>query len=165
MAFLLIAMGLVGCFRLYYQTNSLGKTDAVQLEQLLKQDKIFIVHSPADVFEMEFVKIDGDHLTGNRVALDPKYDKLLNPGRQNNNSVNRRIKKVCFEQVHLYTSSIIHNRDSVSLPIQDISRMDVYSPDKAAIRESRTASIIGITLCAGAIIGLGFYIASTIVFF
>lgn len=160
---LLLVFSLSSCFKLYYQTNSVPKTDAGSLEQYRLQDKHFIVHSSNSFFELKNPRVTGETLSGERDSLNPKYDNFLNP-TEKANPVRRGEKNRCFSEVHLYTSDAVDGKDSVTLLISQINRVDSYGPDKKAIKDSRVSSIVGITIAATALVGLGFYVSSSITF-
>jgi hypothetical protein len=162
---LLLVFSLSSCFKLYYQTNTVHQTNADSLERFRLQDKHFIVHSSGSFFELKNPRVAGEILSGDRDSVNPKYDNFLNPTGEIAIPLRRKDKNRCFNEVHLYTNDTVHGKDFVTLPISKINRVDAYGPDKKAIKDSRVASIIAITIGTTAVIGLGFYVASSIVIF
>ena len=161
---LILMFSLSSCFKLYYQTNSVSKTDAESLEQFRLQDKHFIVHSSGSFFELKNPRLTGETFSGEWDSLNPKYDNFLNPVGEKAIPVRRRDKNRCFNEVHLYTPDSVNGKDPVHLLISQINRVDVYSPDSKATKDSRVSSIVGITIAATALVGLGYYISSSITF-
>jgi hypothetical protein len=162
---LFFVFSLCSCFKLYYQTNSVQKTDSESLDKFRLQNKHFIVHSAGSFFELKNLRLTGETISGARDSLNPKYDNLLNPVGEKAIPLSRKEKDRCFDEVHLYTNSAVSKKDSVSLLISEIKRVDAYGPDRKAIKDSRLASIIAITIGTTAVIGLGFYAASQMVIF
>jgi hypothetical protein len=152
---MLLLVSQSSCFRHYYITNTTQSVKADTLKQLMNAKKQFIVHTPAGVFGLKNVKEDNDSLTGDKVSLDPRYDRYLNPEKDSANLVLRKEQYLVFEEVHLYTKNSFKGTGPVNLAINQIYRMDVYSRDRKAIKNSRTLSIVGLSIAAaGLIVGL-----------
>ncbi len=161
---LLLVFSLSSCFKQYYQTNSVAKTDAESLEQFRLQNKHFIIHSSGGVFALKNIRLTGETLSAQRDSLNPKNEKFLNPVGEYGMPVKQHAKNRCFAEVHLYTSSSLNGKDSVNLLISQIHRVDSYGPDEKAIKDSGVSSIVGITIAATALVGLGYFNSSSITF-
>jgi len=148
-----LVLSLSSCFRQYYQTNTVHATDSAAMSNLRKESKHFIVHTPSGPFGLKVVKLSSENISGEKDFLNPNNDRLLNPLGERKNPMSRAEKKVCTTEVHLYTDSYFEN-NNVLLTYNQINRMDVYGLDKKAIRGSRIAGIIVITLGVAAIIGI-----------
>ncbi len=68
---------------------------------------------------------------------------------------------VVLNQVHLYTNAEFNGNGEIKVGINDIFRVDVYGFDKAATKQSRITSIVGISLTAGAVVGAAVIVANS----
>jgi hypothetical protein len=133
------------CFKKYYQTNTTHKVDSAALGQLQLEQKNFVIQTPDTSFALNNVRVSGDSLTGEMALLNPKNHRLLNPQQETQNEMSRADKVLCVSEVHLYTDSSFIRSGQAAIAINRITRMDVYSLDKKAIRASRVTGVVVIT--------------------
>jgi carboxypeptidase C (cathepsin A) len=150
----LIAATLSSCFQQYYKTNTTAKIFVSNFDQQHIQNKVIIVHTPAEAFMLKNVKIDNESVTGEKEILNPKYDKYMNPEV---NAANRYLKKekdIALSEVHIYTNNSFEGNQPVNLPMNQIYRLDNYDKDISATRRSRVLSVVGIVtpVVVGAIV-------------
>ncbi len=149
----LIAGSLSSCFQQYYKTNTTAKIFVSNFDQQHIQNKVVIVHTPADAFMLKNAKLDNENLTGEKVPLDPKYDRYMNPDMNGANRYSRKEKEIALSEVHVYTNDSLADKEPVILSMTQIYRLDVYDKDVAATRGSRVIGIVGIVVpVAGAVI-------------
>ena len=160
LAFLLFSLS--SCFQHFYKTNTAGSVDSRTLEQLVALKKNFIVHTPGGAFGLKNIAIDKDQISGDKEPLNPKNSKYMNPVVGKANRVPKGQMGIALEEVHLYTNNLFEGNERVNLSTNQIFRTDVYGFDRDATRKSRIASIIGITVTAAAIIGIGALAASSV---
>jgi hypothetical protein len=151
----LMVISFSSCFQQYYKTNTASKIDSAQMDKLQKENKAFIVHTPAEVFMLKNAKINEGVLRGERDVLNPKYDKYLNPEASVSNRYPRKEKVIVLSEVHLYTNDSVGRSEPVNLSVSQIFRVDVYSQDVGATRGSTVISILGISAPVVGIIIVG----------
>jgi len=151
---LLLMFSLTSCFQKFYKTNSVATTDSVTLQKLVVENRSFILHTPEGPFALQNASVNSNIFSGDKGALNPKYDRYLNPKPNDPNSLSRKYSDVVLNEVHLYTRSSFTGNGKVNLDINQIYRVDVYGFDKKATRDSRTLGIVGITVGVGAIVGV-----------
>jgi hypothetical protein len=151
---LLLMFSLTSCFQKFYKTNTVATTDSATLHKLVDENKTFIVHTLEGPFAIRNATVSVDVFSGEKEALNPEYDKYLNPVANNPNRLNMRKSEAVLNEVHLYTKSSFPANGKVNLDINQIYRIDVYGFDKKATRDSRTVGIIGVTVGVGAIVGV-----------
>ncbi len=140
----LIATSLSSCFQQYYKTNTTAKIFVSNFDQQHIQNKVVIVHTPADAFMLKNAKLDNENLTGDKEPVNPKYDKYMNPNANAANRYPKKEKDIALSEVHVYTNSSFEGSQPVNLSMNQIYRMDVYDKDVAATRGARALSIVGI---------------------
>ncbi len=158
---LLMMFSLTSCFQKFYKTNTVSTTDSATLHKLVDENKTFIVHSPYDVFTVKNATVSADVFGGDKEDLLPENEKHLNASTNDPNHLKMKESGVVLNEVHLYTRSSFPASGKVNLDINQIYRIDVYGFDKKATGDSRTLSIVGIGLGAGAIVGGVALIASS----
>ncbi len=157
----LLMFSLTSCFQKFYKTNTVTTTDSATLHKLVDENKSFIVHTPEGPFAVKNAIVSTDVFSGDKEALNPAYDKYLNPLPNDPNHLSMKKSGVVLNEVHLYTRSSFPANGKVNLDINQIYRIDVYGFDKKATRESRTVSIVGITVGVGAVVGMVAIVASS----
>jgi hypothetical protein len=150
----LLLISLSSCSKQYYLTNSTDKIYADTLVKLNASKKIFIVHTSANSFVLENMEVREGILSGDRQLLNPKFERYLNPKTDSSNLILIKDKKAVLEEVHIYTSDSFYEDYRVSLNINQIYRMDVYTVDPATIHRSIILSIAGIILIKAVSIGV-----------
>jgi hypothetical protein len=95
-----------------------------------------------------------DVFSGDKTALNPEYDKYLNPIPNDPNRLNMKKSGEVLNEVHLYTNNLFTGTGKINLGINQIYRVDVYQFDKKATRNSRTLGIIGITVGSGVVVAV-----------
>ena len=160
LAFLLLSLS--SCFQHFYKTNTTGSVDGRTLDQLESLKKNFIVHTPAGSFGLKNIVVGEDMISGDKEPLNPKNSKYLNPVAGKANRVPKRQMGIALEEVHLYTNNLFEGNERINLSTNQIFRTDVYGFDRDATRRSRVTSIIGITISAAVIIGIGAIAASSV---
>jgi hypothetical protein len=156
MIFLLISQS--SCNRQYYQTNTLYKIDTDTIEKLIVEKKNFIIHTPAHVFILKSIVIANQTISGEKFTLEPQYYKYVHPkvGKVNATPKAKDAIKITNSQVHLYTNCSFDGIDDINLPMNQISRTDVYGVDVIYTRNHKTRFILLIT--AGTIVYAGFLV-------
>jgi hypothetical protein len=149
---ILLVTGLSSCFLHYYQPNSSSKIDAATIQDLQSADKYFILHSQHGNYSLTNIKVTNNILEGNTGALTKEHTKYLAPIHGDKNRFHVGNKNIVLYEVHFYAGSSVDSNARVSIPLTDITRMDVYGLNKSATSESRVLSIVGITLGVTAII-------------
>jgi hypothetical protein len=150
----LIATSLSSCFQQYYKTNTTAKIFVSNFDQQHIQNKVVIVHTPADAFMLKNAKLDNENLTGDKEPVNPKYDKYMNPDANAANRYPKKEKDIALSEVHVYTNSSFEGNEPVNISMNQIYRLDVYDKDLAATRGARALSIVGIAapIVGGAIL-------------
>ena len=149
----LLTASLSSCFRNFYQTNTTAKIDSVKMLQHIAEKKIFIVHTYSEVFKLSNVNTKSGLITGEKTILDPSFDRYSSPARPQANAFRKKNARFVYAQVHLYTMQKDITNGPVLLNDSLIFRVDTYGPDRAAIKQSKTISIIG--FCAIPVIVIG----------
>jgi hypothetical protein len=158
---LLLMFSLTSCFQKYYKTNTVATTDSATLKKLVDEKKTFVVHCPDGAFTVKNISVGTDDLSGERDVLNPVTEKYLNPVPNDPNHLSMKQSQFVLNEVHLYTTISFPASGKVNLDINHIYRIDVYEFDKKATRQSRTLGIVGITVGAGAIVGLAVIAATS----
>lgn len=127
-----VAINLVsGCYN-FYKVTTTSSAQPGMISPLADMSKTFVVHSGADVYLINSIKLTNDSIKGNYVG------NYIFPYKKNTfpieNSTNRYVKKEgdirLINEVHLYLQNTVLPVDNkVSLAITDISRLDIYNPD------------------------------------
>jgi hypothetical protein len=156
-----LAFSLSSCFRHYYQTNTTHQADSASMERLIAENKHFIIHTPEGPFGLNDVKANSQELSGEKDFLKATSDRLMNPPGETKNPMSKAEKKICITEVHLYTDSSFTGTSHVNLSYNQIRRVDVYSPDKQATRESTIGGVVLITVGTAALIGVGAIIVNS----
>ena len=149
LAFLLtivLLFSLTGCFRQYYQTNSVSRADSSLLEQLKAEKKHFVLHTGSGAYELQNLKLDNEMMNAELHELSAKHEYYLNPKPDVGNLIPYREKKWALSQVHIYTAEKFDSSSKANLPLNQINRLDIYGPDRKDTRESTIMSIAGIAL-------------------
>jgi hypothetical protein len=154
-ALVLMVISFSSCFQQYYKTNTVPKIDSAQMDKLQRENKVFIVHTPGEVFLLEKAKINEGVLYGQQEVLNPKYDKYLNPEASVSNRYPRKEKALALSEVHIYTNDSVARSEPVNLSVSQIFRVDVYTKDISATRGSTVISILGISAPVVAVIIVG----------
>lgn len=158
---LLLMFSLTSCFQKFYKTNTVSTTDSATLHKLVDENKTFILHTPDETFSLKNATVSADVFGGDKEVLLPVYEKHLNALPNSPNRLKMKESGVVLNEVHLYTRSSFPAGSKVNLDINQIYRIDVYDFDKKATRDSRTVSIVGITVGVGAIVGTVAIVASS----
>jgi hypothetical protein len=152
-----------GCFQHFYQTDTTTKVDTVMLNQLSVKKKYFIVHTPAEVFSLKNVIDSNGILSGDKDTLNPKYEKYLNPVVGESKRLKGNETEIVFTIVHIYTKENTEN-EHVGLAIDQIIKLEDYGVDKAADKNSKTLSIVGIVAVPVTLVALGFVVSNNLNF-
>jgi hypothetical protein len=151
----LIASSLSSCFQQYYKTNTKAKIVASNFESPHIQNKVIIVHTPAEAFILKNAQLNNETLTGDKEILNPKYEKYMNPDANSANRYPKKEKEIALSQLHVYTNYSFEGNEPINLPMSGIYRLDMYNQDVAATRGARILSIVGIAApVAGGVIFL-----------
>jgi len=149
---ILQVIGLSSCFLHYYQPNSTSKIDAATIQDLQSADKYFILHSQHGNYSLTNIKVTNNILEGKTGALPKEHTNYLDPKHGDNNRFRVSRKNIVLYEVHFYSGISVDSNARVSIPLTDITRMDVYGLNKSATNESRVISIVGITLAVTGVI-------------
>ncbi len=160
---IVLISSLSGCFQKYYSTNTVTEIKTDTLKKLSDEKKVFIVHAPDAVFVMKHVTINNETVSGDSVALNPLYEKYLNPRVDSPNKIVSHQKELVLNQVHIYTHGLIRGNGKISMGIEQIYRLDVYKFDKEESKQSTTMSIVGLTVMVGAIIGVAAILSNNVI--
>jgi hypothetical protein len=151
---ILLLFSLSSCFQKFYKTNTVATTDSATLNKLVTENKSFILHTPDGAFAVTNPAVDADVFSGDKTALNPEYDKYLNPIPNDPNRLNMKKSGEVLNEVHLYTNNLFTGTGKINLGINQIYRVDVYQFDKKVTRNSRTLGIIGITVGSGVVVAV-----------
>ena len=158
----LLILSQSSCFQHFYQTNSIEKVDTAALKKLDTGNKYFIVHTPTEVFALRNLKVDSEIISGDRDSLSKTHARYLNPASRTANRFPKKYAEIIFSEVHLYTWDSVEEKGHINLAMHQIYQVDAYGPDKKADKNSKTLSIIGLSLIPVVIIGLGVIAASSV---
>lgn len=150
------------CFQHFYQTNTIEKTDTTVLNKFDTENKYFIVHTPTEVFALKNIKVDSERISGERDSIDKTHTRYLNPASRTANRIPKKYAEIVFSEVHLYTWDSVEEKGHINLAMNQVYQVDAYGPDKKADKNSKTLSIIGLSLIPVVIIGLGVIAASSV---
>ena len=158
----LLILSQSSCFQHFYQTNSIEKADTTVLKKLDSENKYFIVHTPTEVFALRNLKVDSEIISGERDSINKTHARYLNPASSTANRIPKKYAEIAFSEVHLYTRDSVEEKGHINLAMNQVYQVDAYGPDKKADKNSKTLSIIGLSLIPVVIIGLGVIAASSI---
>jgi hypothetical protein len=165
MIFILIFLLIIqsSCNRQYYQTNTSYKIDIDTIEKLIVEKKVFIIHTPSQVFLLKNVVTANKTILGEKFTLEPQYYEFVHPkfGKINAAPRAKDAINITNSQVHLYTNYSFYGIDDINLPMNQITRMDIYGVDLICTRNHKTR--ITLLIIAGTIIYAGllvFYISN-----
>ena len=150
------------CFQHFYQTNTIEKTDTTVIKKFDTENKYIIVHTPTEVFALKNIKVDGERISGEWEAINKTHARYLNPASRTANRFPKKYAEIIFSEVHLYTWDSVVEKGHINLAMNQVYQVDAYGPDKKADKNSKTLSIIGLSLIPVVIIGLGVIAASSI---
>ncbi|MEO6722392.1 MAG: hypothetical protein ABIN67_18635 [Ferruginibacter sp.] len=142
---LLVVISLSSCFLHYYKVDRLNKADAATMQNLIAGSKYFILHANDKNLALTQVKINNDMLEGEVNPLPPEHEKYLNPKNAYANRFKVKDKDIVLYEVHLYTTNPAISTSHISIPMQDVSRVDIYELNQKATRKSRILSIVGLS--------------------
>lgn len=149
---LLFAGSITGCYQQFYRTNTRQSADRDILQRLQASNKFFIVHFPDRNAGLRNVSVNQNTIEGDEILLPAEHTSELKPKTKGSNVVKRFDKDSVLMQVHLYTSTPSVSKGRISIPISDISRMDVYEFDRNATTLSHTISTVGVIVTSVAVI-------------
>lgn len=150
---LLVLVLSTGCFKRFYQTNSVATVDTTIIQESVSRQRYFIVHTGDDhVYALTNAKLTNETLEGYTDSLPNEHGQYLNPIEAKNNRVKARDQQWALNETHAYTKSSIPYHQHVQLPLTSIYRLDVYGADKEANARSTAGSILGISVITGALI-------------
>ena len=150
LAFLMFSLS--SCFKQYYQTNTTHMVDSASLAALQAGNKHFIVHTPDGPFRLQEESFDNTTMYGKKSEVIPDNKQLLKPKGATKNPVSREDTSICLREVHLYTSQNLGGSE-IRLTYSQISRMDVYSLDRKAIRASKARGIFIVSASTVVVLG------------
>jgi hypothetical protein len=146
------------CNRKYYRTNTSYNIDTDTIEKLNVEKKVFIIHTPSQVFLLKNVVTANKTILGEKFTLEPQYYEFVHPkvGKVNAAPRAKDAINITNSQVHLYTNYSFDGIDDINLPMNQITRMDIYDVDLIQTRNHHTRIILLIT--AGTILYTGFLV-------
>ena len=132
------------CNRKYYQTNTSYKIDTDTIEKLIVEKKNFIIHTSSNVFLLKSIVIANQTISGEKFTLEPQYYKYVHPKVDKVNAAPKATDaiKITNSQVHLYTNCSFDGIDDINLPMNQITRMDIYGVDLIITRSHKTRIIL-----------------------
>lgn len=131
----------VGCFEYRYRIKEKSTLTTEELDHLKNEKRYFIFHNGSTLMQLINPTIVNGNLNGEFVLLpyEKSKEQLLlngytyskryykNKKRDNSNIVN---------DVHIYTENPLALKDSASIPLNKISKIEIYNKNKAATTAS-----------------------------
>ncbi len=153
---LCIILANTGCIN-YYKVNSNKVVKAADHEIPFDTSKQVVAHLKGTSYALKDVSINNNVLTGNLFDLSDQEVKYLHPSSRYRNHYKSTDADVIFNEVHVYAEGIeVPDSRKVSIPMDMISKVDVYKKNKGATIGSH---VLGISLALITIIAIAGIIA------
>lgn len=157
-----------GCFVQFGNTNTQSGITSDSLQQLIKNNKFFIVHFQDKSIALKNPTLSGQNLIGETMSIPTEHQNFLHAKRKSNKPLPEgkfRIKNsqkiAVFNEVHIYTDTPLEDKTGVSVATNGIYRIDIFSFDIEATKNNKTNSIVGLSIGTALVILL-FILLSTI---
>ncbi len=155
-----LLISLSSCYLNYYRTNTSPSIDGNTLSRLKTENKYFIIHYFNSTYGLENMRVEGETLHGNLVALTDAHLKYLHPPSVEKNRFRKKDQEQALVEVHLYTNANKQPGDAVlSASLSSFNRADIYELNEAATRKNHILSTVGIV---ATVVGVGLFIAATV---
>jgi hypothetical protein len=119
-----------GCFRNFYAVKQTKSISNESLQQLKNKGKNFIYHDGMHTWSIQNPVIENDVLSGEISRLSPErenYPIMAIPGHANR--FRRPSENFIIHEVHIYANFQVVPSAPARIPINSISRIDIYNPD------------------------------------
>ena len=143
-----------GCYRQYYQTNTVHEVGQDTLISLANGRKYFILHANHYEYSLKNIRINDSSVEGTLDSITAEHGEYLHPQRPTENRFLAENAEFVLDEVHLYTNSSKSYTSPVSIPFKDLRRMDVYSLDKRSTHKSKVGSNVAMILTAAGVIAV-----------
>ncbi|WP_423129219.1 hypothetical protein [Gaoshiqia sp. Z1-71] len=147
---------LSGCF--YYKVTEHDRLTPQNLDELNAKNKYFILHQGDFAWQLNDLKIENDILTGFASPLtddkirqlslvDSNVSKRYYKNKKKNNSA-------IVNDVHLYVDDMSVSSDVARIPLENITKMEIFDKNRGATTASWVAGTIGITAALAVMIAI-----------
>jgi hypothetical protein len=141
---------LSGCMS-YFKTNSTVSPTAYQIQSVIEQRKMVIVHYRDKTIELKDVTLLNDRISGIPNQVSPVSSRYLHPKENLPNRYKKDHWAEVMSQVHIYINDQFpESTDKVAFSRNNITRLDAYSYDRHATNSSKA---LGALLIVGVVIG------------
>ena len=117
----------------YYKVITTDYPQSEVIASLAGMNKSFVIHSGSEVFIIDSLLIENDSIKGNYVAeytLPFERDSFPKANSSNRYRMNKGDSRI-LNEVHIYLqTSYPPTNHNISFALSDISRLDIYDPDK-----------------------------------
>lgn len=135
----------------YYKVNTETTASASRLNDLENIGKYLIIHSPKATYKLNNFKIVENNITGTTVELPAEHRNYIITSKNKKNRY-KNTQKAVLDEVHIYTSKLIDFNENVDIPLNTISKIELYDKDKEATTASWILGGIGYTVATLAVV-------------
>ena len=146
---------LSGCF--YYKVTEHDRLTPQSLDELNAKNKYFILHQGEFAWQLSDLRIEKDVLTGISTPLpDDKITQLtsVNPKVKRYYKNKKKNNSAIVNDVHLYVNDTPFFADTAKIPLENITKMEIFDKNKGATTASWVAGTIGITAALAVMIAI-----------
>lgn len=133
----------------YYQVDKENKPTADRLNEFNNRGKYLIIHDNTNAYKLSNFEIKDDILTGITKEL-PNEHRLYTVTFSDKKNHYKPKNKSTLNEVHIYTALPIQLNQNVNIPINSISKIEIYNKNKNATASSWVFGTLGVG--AGAIL-------------
>jgi hypothetical protein len=132
---------LTGCFEYHYQVKEKPTMTSEELDHMKNENRYFIFHNGGTLFHLLNPKIVSGNLEGKLVMLPIEKGEeqhLLNRYSFSKRYFKNKTKNNSgiINDVHIYKEYPLGLKDSASIPLNEISKIEIYDKNKAATTAS-----------------------------
>jgi len=151
---ILVILGLqVECFQYHYRVKEKSSLTTEVLDHLKNEKRYFIFHNGTTLWHLNNPEIVNGSLKGEFVMLplEKGEEQLLlnqNPFSQRYYKNQKRNNSGIVNDVHIYLDYPVAIKDSASIPLDKIKKIEIYDKDKAATTASWVLGTVGTATAA-----------------
>lgn len=128
----------------YYQVDREQEPTAERLNELESKGKYLIIHDNSSAYKLTDFKINDGILSGNTEVLPNEHRHYILTYSDKKNPYKPRNKQV-LNEVHIYTTQSFELNKSIEIPINSITRIEVYNKNNNATTKSHIVGGLGIS--------------------
>ncbi|MDH3382013.1 MAG: hypothetical protein OEL54_04870 [Flavobacteriaceae bacterium] len=127
----------------YYQVDTENKPSTERLDELENKGKYLIIHDNSSAYKLTNFKIIDNQLTGVADILPKFRHNYMVTYSEKKNPYESKNKEV-LNEVHIYTTQFIELNKNIEIPINSITRIEIYNKNKNATTKSHILGGLGI---------------------